>query len=207
MYSTLLAATTNKGKLPEIREIMAVSHFDIICLDDAVGMGLLDRIPAVVEDGGTFEANALKKATEISRLSGVATLADDSGLEIDLLGGLPGVDSAYYLGADTPYARRNAHILETMRDADGAARAARFVCVIAVAFPDGRTLTARGTCDGVIAREPMGDGGFGYDPIFFVPQLGKTFGQLTIHEKNAVSHRSAALRNMNELLAQMGPLP
>ena len=200
----LFVATTNKGKLPEIRDIMAVPHsmYDIICLDDAMRLGLLESLPSVVEDGGTFEANALKKAIEIMRLSGVTTLADDSGLEIDFLDGLPGVDSAYYLGAGTPYAQRNASIIKTMSAVTGSDRAARFVCVIAVAFTDGRTLTARGTCDGFIAHEPMGDGGFGYDPIFFVPELEKTFGQLSSYEKNAVSHRSAALRKMKEL---MGP--
>ena len=200
----LLIATTNRGKLPEIREIMATSSLEIICLEDALRLGLLDSFPAVVEDGGTFEANALKKAIEIMRRSGVTTLADDSGLEIDFLGGQPGVDSAYFMGLDTPYSKRNAHIIEVMRGADGEARSARFVCVIAVAFADGRTFTARGECAGRIAYKPMGDGGFGYDPIFFVPQLGKTFGQLSSHEKNAVSHRAAALRNIKDLLSRKG---
>ena len=200
----LLIATTNQGKLPEIREILAASPLEVICLKDALSLGLLDSIPAVVEDGGTFEANALKKATEIARASGVTTLADDSGLEIDFLGGRPGVDSAYFMGADTPYAVRNAHIIEMMRGAEGDARSARFVCVIAVAFADGRTYTGRGECGGRIAHKPMGEGGFGYDPIFYVPRLGKTFGQLSSHEKNAVSHRAAALRNIKELLLQKG---
>jgi len=196
----LIVATTNRGKLPEICDIMADMPFEIMSLDDAVCLGYISEIPAVVEDGKTFEYNALKKATEIMRQSGITTLADDSGLEIDFLGGLPGVDSAYYLGADTPYYKRNKFIVEIMQGVGDDRRAARFVSVITIVSSDGQTLTARGMCEGIIAHEPMGDGGFGYDPIFFVPSLGKTFAQLSSAEKNAVSHRSVALRKIKELL-------
>ncbi|MCL2618645.1 MAG: RdgB/HAM1 family non-canonical purine NTP pyrophosphatase [Defluviitaleaceae bacterium] len=196
----LLAATTNRGKLPEIRDIMADSGFDVLCLGDALELGLLAAIPDVAEDTGTFEGNARKKALEITRLAGVPVLADDSGLEIDFLGGMPGVESAFFMGRDTPYEIRNRHIMDLLRDIPTARRTARFTCVIAVAYPRGAVVTARGVCEGFIAEVPTGGGGFGYDPVFFVPSLGKTFGQASRDEKNAVSHRALALRKMRELL-------
>ena len=198
--TTLLVATTNKGKLREIREIMAGEPYDIISLDDALRLGYISEIPEVIEDGDTFEHNAIKKATEVMRYANVAVLADDSGLEIDFLGGQPGVHSAYYMGADTPYTQRNARIVEMMRGIGAGGRAARFVCVIAIAFTDGRTLTARGVCEGVIAQKAAGCEGFGYDPIFYVPSLGKTFAEMNIAEKNAISHRATALREIRQVL-------
>ena len=201
----LLVATTNKGKLTEIREIMTDFQYEIICFDDALRLGLLDKVPSVVEDGASFKQNALKKACEISKLvppGETAVLADDSGLEIDFLNGGPGVDSAYFMGAEASYAQRNARIIDLMRNVNEAERSARFVSVIALSYPNGRVLTARGVCEGLIAAEPAGDGGFGYDPIFFVPDFGKTFAQLSPQEKNAVSHRSVALRKIKELIAK-----
>jgi XTP/dITP diphosphohydrolase len=152
----------------------------------------------VIEDTGTFEGNAVKKATEIAIASGKPTLADDSGLEIDFLGGEPGVESADYMGRDTPYTVRNAHILKLMEGVTDEKRTARYVCVIAAAFPNGQVLTARRVFEGVIAREPKGGNGFGYDPIFFVPEYNQTAAEMPPELKNAVSHRGQALRQMRK---------
>jgi len=196
----LLIATTNKGKLLEIRELMAGLPYEVISLADALERGLLSDMPDVVEDGETFEYNAIKKATEIMQLSGVTTLSDDSGLVIDFLDGQPGVHSAHFMGYDTPYEQRNAYIVEMLQGVPEARRTARFVCVAAIAYPDGRTLTARGEIEGIIAHAPAGANGFGYDPIFFVPSFRKTLAELSIEEKNAISHRAIAMRKAKELL-------
>jgi XTP/dITP diphosphohydrolase len=127
-------------------------------------------------------------------------LADDSGLEVDFLGGEPGVDSADFMGVDTPYSVRNAKILEMLEGVTGEKRAARFVCVIACVLPCGKTLTTRAAVEGVIAHEAAGENGFGYDPIFFVPEFGKTTAELSQAEKNKISHRGKALRAMIEQL-------
>jgi len=200
MLQTLLIATTNKGKLVEIRELMADLPYEVISLTDALERRLLSAMPNVVEDGETFEYNALKKATEIMNLSGVATLSDDSGLVIDFLDGQPGVHSAYFMGVDTPYEQRNVRIIEMLADAPEEQRTVHFVCVAAVAYPDGRTFTVRGEVEGVIAHAPAGTNGFGYDPIFFMPQFGKTLAELSIAEKNAISHRAIAMKKAKELL-------
>ena len=197
----LLIATTNKGKLLEIRELMADLPYEVISLTDALERGLLLEMPNVVEDGETFEYNALKKATEIMQLSGVATLSDDSGLVIDFLDGQPGVHSAYYMGADTPYEQRNARIIEMLADVPEDKRTARFVCVAAIVYPDGRTYSTRGEVEGIIARVPAGTNGFGYDPIFFVPEFGKTLAEFSVAEKNIISHRAVAMKKAKELLS------
>lgn len=195
----MLVATSNEGKLREIREIMVDTPYHIISLDEAVRLGYLLEVPTIVEDGNTFEDNALKKAVNIMHLSGITTLADYSGLEIDFLDGLPGVNSAYFLGADTPYIQRNQRIIEMMASTDK--RSARFVCVIAVAYAgDKSTQIQRASVEGVIAHKAQGKGGFGYDPIFLVPQFGKTFAQLSMAEKNSVSHRATALCKIKAIL-------
>jgi len=157
------------------------------------------------EDGNTFVDNAVQKATETAAFlrgradsadKAYAVLADDSGLIIDALGGLPGVDSALYMGADTPYEVRNAFILKQMQNVPDEGRAARFVCVAACVLPDGEVLTATGTLEGTVARECAGVNGFGYDPLFFLPERGLTLAQLSEGEKNEISHRGKAMREM-----------
>ena len=131
-------------------------------------------------------------------------LADDSGLEVDYLGGAPGIYSARYMGEDTPYTIKNNHIIEELKDAEGDERSARFVCVMACAFPDGRVITTEGKIEGQIAYEEKGENGFGYDPVFYLPEKGCTTAQLKPEEKNAISHRGRALRAMNKKLAEEG---
>jgi len=146
-----------------------------------------------VEDGAAFEENAAKKAREICEACGKLVLADDSGLEIDALNGLPGVDSAYFLGADTPYDIRNAKILKMLEATPPENRGARFVCVIAIARPGHEIVTVRGEIEGQIALKPAGVAGFGYDPIFYVPKFGKTTAEMDVADKNKISHRGRAL--------------
>lgn len=156
----------------------------------------------IKEDGTTFEENAIIKARAISDLTGQMVLADDSGLEVDYLDKAPGIYSARYLGEDTPYSIKNNHIIEQLQGIEGDARSARFVCVIACAFPDGRNLTVRGVIEGQIGYEEKGENGFGYDPIFYVPEFGCTTAELSPEEKNRVSHRGKALKAMYEVLKQ-----
>jgi len=193
----IIFATKNEGKLKEIRNIMADTGFSVISMVEA-GIDV-----DVLEDGVTFEENAVKKAVEIAKLSGKLTLSDDSGLEIDFLGKLPGVDSANYMGRETPYPVRNAYILEQMQSVVGAERSARFVCVIAAAKPNGEFITTRGTIEGVISHEIRGSSGFGYDPIFYLPEHGKTTAEMLPELKNEISHRGKALREMKIKLIEM----
>ena len=156
----------------------------------------------IIEDGKTFEENALIKARAIRDLSGCIVLADDSGLEVDALNKEPGIYSARYMGEDTSYDLKNANIIERLKGLSGEERSARFVCAIAAAFPDGSEETCRGTIEGQIGYEPAGENGFGYDPIFFVPEYGCTTAQLSPEEKNEISHRGKALRAMREIIRQ-----
>lgn len=190
----IIFATKNAGKVKEIKEILADMPFEVVSLKDE-GIDV-----DVEEDGTTYEENSLKKATEIMRLSGEICLADDSGLEIDYLDKAPGVYSARFLGEDTPYDIKNRKILEMLDGVADEKRTARFVSVIAAAFPDGRTITTRGVLEGRIAHEIAGEGGFGYDPIFFLPERGCTTAQLPPGGKNEISHRGIALRKMKDEL-------
>jgi len=190
----IIFATKNENKLKEIREIMEGTPFEIISMTDA---GITTD---VIEDGVTFEENAVKKATEIAKLSGKLTLSDDSGLEIDFLGKLPGVDSANYMGRETPYTTRNAHILQLMKHVPEEQRTARFVCVIAAANPNGKVITTRAAIEGTIAHKISGNDGFGYDPIFYVPEYNKTTAEMPPKLKNEISHRGKALRKIRKLL-------
>ncbi len=190
----IIFATKNKGKIREINAIMADMGVKILSMEEA-GITI-----DVVEDGETFEENAKKKAVEIMKACGKITLADDSGLEVDYLEKAPGVYSARYLGEDTPYEVKNNHILSLLDGVAEEKRRARFVSVIAAAFPDGRVLTARGTIEGIIGHERKGNNGFGYDPIFFVPEFGMTTAEMTPEQKNEVSHRGKALRKMKGML-------
>ena len=154
----------------------------------------------IVEDGTTFEENAKIKAVEVQKLTGALVLADDSGLEIDYLNKEPGIYSARYMGEDTPYSVKNANLISRLAGVPDEQRTARFVCAIAAAFPDGEVLTTRGTIEGIIGYEERGENGFGYDPIFYLPEYKKSTAELSPEEKNALSHRGRALRLMEEEL-------
>jgi XTP/dITP diphosphohydrolase len=194
MENTIIFATGNEGKMKEIRMILADLDYKIVSMKEA-GIDI-----DIIEDGKTFEENALIKANAIAKETGALVLADDSGLEIDYFHGEPGVYSARYLGEDTPYEVKNRIILERMEDVPEDERTARFVCVIAVAFPDGTTKTVRGTIEGIIGYESKGENGFGYDPIFYLPDYGCTSAQLSPEQKNKISHRGKALQQMKQLL-------
>ena len=181
----MILASNNAHKLDEFRAIFADMGIEIIP-QSAAGCDF-----EVDETGETFEENAYLKAIAVTRATGQAAIADDSGLCVDALNGAPGIYSARYGGVDSDQARYRL-LLENLRGAG--ARTAHFHTAIVCAFPNGDTLTAEGDCAGTIAFAPMGDGGFGYDPVFFVPSLRKTFAQLTAEEKNAISHRGSALR-------------
>lgn len=190
----ILFATSNQGKMKEVREILADLGVEVISMREA---GVSAEI---VEDGETFEENAVIKARTIMELTGEVTLADDSGLEIDALGGEPGVYSARYMGEDTSYHIKNNDLIRRLSQVPRQQRTARFVCSIAAAFPDGEIITTDGVIEGVIGYEEAGENGFGYDPIFVVPQLGCTTAQLSDEQKNEISHRGKALRKMKEEL-------
>ena len=192
----IIFATGNENKMKEIRMILADCGYEILSMKQA-GIDV-----DVVEDGSTFEENAIIKATEISKLAGddCVVLADDSGLEVDYLNKEPGIYSARYEGVDTPYSIKNQIIIDRLAGVPDEKRTARFVCAIAAAFPDGRVETRRGTIEGRIGYEPAGENGFGYDPIFYVPEFGKTTAELSPEEKNKVSHRGKALCMIKEVL-------
>ena len=193
----VIFATGNENKLIEIRQILGDS-LQVLSLKEA---GVTANI---LEDGKTFEENAIIKAREVCRLTGQIAMADDSGLEIDWLGGEPGVYSARYLGEHTDYHTKNNTLIRRLSGVPDAQRTARFVCVIAAAFPDGRILTAPGVMEGRIGYEEKGENGFGYDPIFYLPEYGCTSAQLSMEDKNAISHRGKALREMRRLLDEQG---
>ncbi len=191
----VIVATGNEGKMKEIREILQGEDIVFASLKDE---NLQDV--QIVENGSTFEENAIIKARTISDLTGQMVLADDSGLEVDYLDKAPGIYSARYMGEDTPYTVKNNHIIRQLDGVKGDARSARFVCAIACAFPDGRDITVRGVIEGQIGYEEKGEHGFGYDPIFYVPELGCTTAELPPEEKNKVSHRGKALMAMYQEL-------
>lgn len=190
----ILFATGNQGKMKEVREILADLGVEVISMREA---GVSAEI---VEDVETFEENAVIKARTIMELTGEVTLADDSGLEIDALGGEPGLYSARYMGEDTSYHIKNNDLIRRLSQVPRQQRTARFVCSIAAAFPDGEIITTDGVIEGLIGYEEAGENGFGYDPIFVVPQLGCTTAQLSDEQKNEISHRGKALRKMKEEL-------
>ena len=190
----IIFATGNQGKMREIKQIMGDMDVEVISMKEA-GIDI-----EIEENGTTFEENALIKARAIANEANAIVLADDSGLEIDFLDKAPGVMSARYMGEDTPYEIKNAHILELLKEVQGQARSARFVCSIAAVFPDGREFTTYATIEGEIAHKSAGENGFGYDPIFFVPEFGKTTAELSADEKNKISHRGKALSMMKDIL-------
>lgn len=190
----LIFATGNEGKMKEIRMILGDLDYEILSMKEA---GITADI---VEDGKSFEENAIIKATAISKLANCLVLADDSGLEVDYMDKMPGIFSARWLGEDTSYAVKNQKIIENLSGVPDDKRTARFVCAIAAAFPDGRVVTKRGTIEGIIGYEERGENGFGYDPIFFLPEYGKTTAELSPEEKNKISHRGKALQMIKDEL-------
>lgn len=193
----IIFATGNEAKMKEIRAILADLGAEVLSMKEA---GI--DIP-IEEDGLTFEENAVIKAKAVQAcVQEAIVLADDSGLEVDYLDKQPGVYSARYMGEDTSYEVKNAAIIRKLAGAVGEERSARFVCAIAAALPDGRILTTQGTIEGEIAHKPAGEGGFGYDPIFYVPDFHATTAELSPEQKNAVSHRGRALRVMKQKLVR-----
>lgn len=192
----MIFATGNMGKMKEIKAILGDIGEEILSMKEA-GIDM-----DIVEDGNTFEENAIIKAKAVMERTGQLALADDSGLEIDALNKEPGIYSARYMGEDTPYEIKNSNLIERMKGVKGKDRSARFVCVIAAAFLDGEIITTRGTIEGVIAEEPAGENGFGYDPIVYVPEYGMTTGQMDPDAKNAISHRGKALTAMKKILEE-----
>ena len=193
----IIFATGNEGKMREVRMILQDLGVEILSLKEA-------GIAADVEENvTTFEENAVIKATEIMKMCGEIVLADDSGLEVDALNKEPGIYSARYMGHDTSYHIKNKSLIDRLEGKSGEERNARFVCVIAAAFPDGRVFTTRGTMEGQIGYEERGENGFGYDPIFYLPEYGCYSAELPLEEKNKLSHRGKALRLMKEKLKEL----
>ena len=194
MSNGILFATGNENKMKEIRMILADLGMPIRSMKEA-GIDI-----DIVEDGSTFEENAIIKATEIAKLTGDIVLADDSGLEIDYLNKEPGIYSARYAGVDTSYDIKNQMLLDRLEGVADEKRTARFVCVIACVFPDGTVEMARGTIEGIIGHEIAGENGFGYDPIFYLPEYECTTAELEPEKKNELSHRGKALRAMRAII-------
>jgi len=190
----IIFATGNKDKVKEIQMILADLGVEVTTMKDA-GISI-----DIEENGATYEENAMIKAKAVAAYTDSIVMADDSGLEIDYLNKEPGVYSARYLGEDTSYRIKNANLIERLNGVPDEKRTARFVCAIAAVLPDGTELTTRGVIEGRIGYEEKGANGFGYDPIFFVPEFGKTTAELSEEEKNQVSHRGNALRLMKEEL-------
>lgn len=205
MSKPLVFATRNKGKLVELRALLP--DIDVLSIDEAAAK-LGREIPDVVEDADTFVGNAAKKAREVSEITGLPALADDSGLEVDALGGAPGVYSARYAGEGHDDAANNAKLIENLAGVPEAKRTARFRAVLALADVAGalgdQVVTADGTCEGVILSAPRGTGGFGYDPLFFAPELGMTFAEAGVGPKSDLSHRARAMKAIKpKLLAYL----
>lgn len=197
MTKRIIAASANAHKIKEIKAITKKFGMDVVSRDEA-GVPPFE----IVEDGQTFEENSYKKAFAIMQASGETTIADDSGLMVDYLGGAPGVYSARFAGDHCDDERNNQKLLGMLEGLADSERTAKFVSVITMIFPDGQTLVARGECPGRIIEMPTGENGFGYDPLFVPDGYDKTFAQLSEEEKNAISHRARALQKLEELLAE-----
>ena len=198
MKHRIVFATGNAGKMREIREILGDLGCEILSMKEA------GATPEIEENGKSFAENAEIKARAVWNCTGGIVLADDSGLVVDYIGGEPGILSARYLGEDTSYEIKNQAILDRLAGVPKEKRTARFVCAIAAAMPDGEVLVTRETIEGYIGEKPAGNGGFGYDPIFYVDEYGCSTAELTEEQKNEVSHRGKALRAMKEKLNQYG---
>lgn len=193
----IIFATGNENKMKEVRMILAGLPCEILSMKEA---GISADI---IEDGKTFEENAEIKAKAIMNMTGDIVMADDSGLEVDYLEKAPGIYSARFLGEDTSYHVKNQYIIDKLAKAEGEERSARFVCAIACAFPDGHVETVRGTVEGRIGYEEKGENGFGYDPIFYVPEFACTTAEMNPEQKNEISHRGKALRMMKEKIKEL----
>jgi XTP/dITP diphosphohydrolase len=193
----ILLATNNQGKVRELVKLLGDLPFNVLSLQDFPEIGEIE------EDGETFADNALIKARTAAGISRLLTLADDSGLEVDALQGRPGVHSARFAGEPKDDNANNAKLLELLRDVPSEQRTARFKSVIAVVAPSGEEFLTEGACEGVIGFAPKGTEGFGYDPLFFVIEFDKTFSELTLEEKNSISHRGKALRAALEILRKL----
>ena len=192
----LVLATANAGKVRELRALIAEwGAIEVLSLADVTPVVMPE------ESGETYVENAVLKARAVASATGLPALADDSGIEVDALGGAPGVRSARYAATD---AARNARLLAALHDVPEERRTARYRAVVALAFPDGTVLTAEGSCEGRIAHEPRGSGGFGYDPIFIATELGRTVGEVSDEEKARVSHRARAIRALGRALQGRG---
>ena len=190
----IIFATGNQGKVKEVQAIMADMDVEVLSLKQA-GISV-----DIEENGTTFEENAVIKAKEIAKLTDAVVLADDSGLEIDYLNKEPGVHSSRYMGEDTSYHEKNLNLISRLENVPIEKRTARFVCAIAAVLPDGNVIDTQATIEGYIGYEEMGKNGFGYDPIFCVPEFGCTTSELTMEQKNKISHRGKALNAMKEEL-------
>jgi XTP/dITP diphosphohydrolase len=196
----LLVATTNPGKFAEVKNFLRQLPLQVLPLSD------LATWPKIIEDGATFEENALKKARTLAEYSGYLTLADDSGLEVDALNGAPGIYSARYCGEEGNDKKNNEKLLHELRGIPEEKRTGRFVCALALCAPKSHGMkewTVRDSCEGRISFELKGENGFGYDPIFFYPPLGKTFGEIDRETKATVSHRGKALERLVEMLPSL----
>jgi len=195
MTTMIVLATSNKHKVREFREMLKGYDVDLRSLED------FGPIPEPIEDGETFDDNAYKKALHTAKVLGIPAIADDSGLSVNALGGRPGVYSARYAGSNASDSDNCRKLLQEMDAVDD--RRASFHCVISIAVPSGPALTYEGSCDGEILREKRGESGFGYDPLFYFPEFGKTFAELSMAEKNSVSHRGKALAELRQELPKV----
>lgn len=193
----LIIATNNAGKVSEIKDILQSEFCKIVSLKEA-GLKI-----DIVEDGATFEENAVKKAKEVARITGCMALADDSGICVDYLEGAPGIYSARFAGENASDAMNNKKLIGLLKDVPAKKRNAHYTCVVALADPDGNTITAYGEVQGVIATEPRGHNGFGYDPYFYLPEYGQTMSELPPEIKNVISHRFFALKALKLKLKQL----
>ena len=196
----LLVATTNQGKFAEVKDFLRQLPLEVLSLSD------LATWPKIIEDGATFEENALKKARALAEYSGYLTLADDSGLEVDALNGAPGIYSARYCGEEGNDKKNNEKLMHELREISEEKRTGRFVCALALCAPKSHGMkewTVRDSCEGRISFELKGENGFGYDPLFFYPSLGKTFGEIDRAIKATVSHRGKALKKLAEMLPSL----
>lgn len=197
MSRNLLIATRNKKKKKELQEILADMDVQLLSLDD------IPPVSEVEEDGLTFAENAIKKAVTVAQQSGLLTLADDSGLVVDALGGEPGIFSARYAGPEADDEKNNQKLLLALQNTADQDRTARFVCVIALASPDGSVQTVQGSCEGFIRKTLQGTGGFGYDPLFIPQGFDKSFAELSADVKNTISHRGQALKKSRPIIEQV----
>ncbi len=190
----VVLATRNRGKVSELQALLKDLNIEVVPIDEA------GDIPEVIEDGSTFYDNAMKKAREVSAASGLVAIADDSGLEVDSLGGRPGVFSARYAGEHATDEENYLKLLDAMKDVPVEERTARFRCVMVACSPDGSCISSEGTCEGIIARSPRGSQGFGYDPVFIPSGESRTMAELSKEEKNRISHRAKALDSLKRKL-------